>query len=118
MSSPIGNVQPHFPEHKRHEVHIFDENVQQLNTITPETFLECLGGGDSNDLLPSETPNSPEGLSNEGFLSLANDISNQTRPVQDSQALAITSQQLRDILKRETEAKRRRLNNNQYRCVR
>ena len=45
VESQVGYVQPYF--------------VQQLETIIPEQFLECLRCSDGNDLLPSEIPNSP-----------------------------------------------------------
>ena len=51
-SSPAGKVQPYFIQHKRDRVQAFDENVQWLEPLTPEQFLESLDVSDN--LLPSD----------------------------------------------------------------
>jgi hypothetical protein len=71
-SAPVGKVHPHVIQHKRNQVQAFNENAQQLELLTPEQFLECLGVSD--DLSPSEIPDSPRGLSIDDFCPLANDI--------------------------------------------
>lgn len=72
-SSPVSKVQPYFLQHKCDEVQTFDKNVQQLETITPEQFLEHLRGSDGDDLLPSEIPKLG-GLTINNFCDLANGI--------------------------------------------
>ena len=71
-SAPVDKVQPYFIQHKRDRVQPFDENVQQVEPLTPEQFLECLDVSDN--LFPSDISDSPDGLSIDGFLSLANGI--------------------------------------------
>jgi hypothetical protein len=71
-SSPVGKVQPYFIQHKRDRVQAFDENEQQLEGLTTEQFLERLAVSDN--LFPSKIPDPPNGLSIDGFCSLANEI--------------------------------------------
>ena len=71
-SSPVGKVQPYYIQRKRDQVQAFDENVQNLKPLTPEKFLEYLDVSDS--LFPSDISASPDGLSIDGFLPLANQI--------------------------------------------
>jgi hypothetical protein len=72
----VGKVQPYYIQHKRDEVQAFDKTFQELKSImmTPEAFTECLRGSGSDSLFPSEIPESPRGLSIDGFCGLANDI--------------------------------------------
>ncbi|KAI0290681.1 hypothetical protein BC826DRAFT_970295 [Russula brevipes] len=52
----------------------FDKTVQELKCMTQEEFIECLRGSGSDDVFPSEIPESPRGLSIDGFCDLVNDI--------------------------------------------
>ncbi|KAN0139749.1 hypothetical protein V8E53_002411 [Lactarius tabidus] len=71
-SFPVGKVQPYFIQHKRNQVQKFDVNVQQLETLTPKKFLECLGVSDN--VLTSNISDSHYEFSINGFLPLANGI--------------------------------------------
>jgi hypothetical protein len=73
--------------YKRDRVQAFDENVQQLERLTPEQFLECLGVSD--DLFPSEIPDSPRGLSMDDFCPLANDIAQSIKARREHRLLCI-----------------------------
>jgi len=66
------------------QVQAFDENVQQL-PLTPEQFLECLAVSDNL----FEIPDSPRGLSIDGFCSLANDIAKSIRARREHRLLCI-----------------------------
>jgi hypothetical protein len=86
-SSPVGKVPPYFIPHKRDQVQAFDETVQQLELLTPEQFLKCLGVRD--DLLPSEIPNSARGLSNSNFCLRANVIARSIKARREHRLLCI-----------------------------
>ena len=86
-SAPVDKVQPYFIQHKRDRVQPFDENVQQVEPLTPEQFLECLDVSDN--LFPSDISDSPDGLSIDGFLSLANGIAQSIKARREHHLLGI-----------------------------
>jgi hypothetical protein len=59
--------------------------------MTPEAFTECLRGSGSDGLFPSETeiPESPRGLSIDGFCDLANDIAQSIKARREHRRLCI-----------------------------
>jgi hypothetical protein len=86
-SSPVGKVQPYFIQHKRDQVQKFDVNVQQLETLTPKKFLECLGVSD-NVLTPNISDSHYE-FSINGFLPLANGIAQSIKARREHHLLCI-----------------------------
>jgi hypothetical protein len=89
-SSPVGKVQPYYIQHKRDQVQAFDESMvmEQLKPFTTEQqFLECLAVSDG--LFPSKIPDSHNGLSFDGFCSLANDIAKSIKATREHRLLCI-----------------------------
>jgi hypothetical protein len=86
-SSPVGKAQPYFIQHKRDQVQKFDVNVQQLETLTPEKFLECLDVSD--DVLTSNISDPHYEFSINGFLPLANGIAQSIKARREHHLLCI-----------------------------
>ena len=86
-SSPVGKVQPYFIQHKRDQVQKFDVNVQQLELLTPEKFLECLDVSD--DVLTPCIPDSHYDFSINGFLPLANGIAQSIKARREHHLLCV-----------------------------
>jgi hypothetical protein len=86
-SSPVGKVQPYFIQHKRDQVQAFDQNVQQLEPLTPEQLLKYLDVNDN--LFPSDISDSPDDPSIDGFLPLANDIAQSIKARREHHLLCI-----------------------------
>ena len=85
-SSP-GKVQPYFLQHRRNEIQKFDVNVQQLESLTPKKFLECLDVSD--DVFTSYTSDSNYNFSINGFLPLANGIARSIKARREHHLLCI-----------------------------
>jgi hypothetical protein len=86
-SSPVGKVQPYFIQHQRDQVQKFDVDVQKLEPLTPEKFLECLDVSD--DVLTSYISDSHYDFSINGFLPLANGIAQSIKARREHHLLCI-----------------------------